>query len=207
MTLTRVKICGITSIVDAQTAFQAGADALGVVFYKQSPRFVTVEQAQEIAAVCGPFVTLTGLFVNPTRGEVEQAINVSGINLLQFHGDEPEDFCQSFNRPYIKAFRMGVNAEPDQLVGQYPSARGYLFDAWSEDHYGGTGKTFDWSRLEGKRDYPLILAGGLTPDNVQQAISALSPYAVDVSSGVETSPGIKNPALVKQFISNAKYRV
>ena len=204
MISTRVKICGLTSVADASSALEAGADALGMVFYKPSPRYINYPQAKEITTCAGPLVTLVGLFVNPGRADVEAAIRDTGINLLQFHGDEPEEFCKSFTRPYIKAIRMAAGTDSKEAVKRYPSASGLLFDAWQEDKYGGTGKTFDWQRLGRQRDYPLILAGGLTPDNVAQAIAAVRPYAVDVSGGVEKTPGVKDPDLVKRFICNAK---
>ena len=201
---TRVKICGITSVADACDAVAAGADAIGLVFYEKSPRFVSIGSARDIVNAVGPFVQTVGLFVNSQAAKVEQAIRETGIGLLQFHGDEDENFCRSFSRPYIKAIRMQADIDPDVVASQFGSAQGLLFDAYCEDRYGGTGKSFDWQRLPQEPGYPLILAGGLTPDNVRKAVTTLKPYAVDVSGGVESSPGAKSSTLVKQFIENAK---
>ena len=201
---TRVKICGITSVEDACEAASAGADALGLVFFAKSPRFVSLESARQIVQAVGPFIQTVGLFVNADKKQVEETIRETGIDLLQFHGDEGKDFCNSFSRPYIKAIRMQADIDPDFVASQFGSARGLLFDAYSENRYGGTGETFNWQRLPQQCDYPLILAGGLNPDNVGEAVATVRPYAVDVSGGVESSPGNKSSALVKRFIENAK---
>ncbi len=202
---TKVKICGITSIEDGQAAVAAGADAIGLVFYPPSSRYVTPSLAAEIIASLGPFVTTVGLFVNEDAAAVKQTIALSGLHLLQFHGDESPQYCQQFDRPYIKALRMSPDLDPLQAVANFPGACGYLFDAWQPDKFGGTGKTFDWQRIVGLASHNLILAGGLNPDNVEAAIQAVHPYAVDVSGGVEFKPGKKDHRALKAFINRAKH--
>ena len=211
MNRTRVKICGITRVEDARAAINSGADALGFVFYSKSPRYVELSVAANIARNIGPFVTIVGLFVNAEAAQVREAVRTVGLDLLQFHGDEDEAYCAQFEMPYIKAIRMSPELDVKEVVTKYPSARGFLFDAWSKDKYGGTGETFEWERLSSLKesadtDIPFILAGGLTPENVGQAVAAVKPYAIDVSGGVEQSPGIKSPELIQQFIdrSNSK---
>ncbi|MDF1830705.1 MAG: phosphoribosylanthranilate isomerase [Porticoccaceae bacterium] len=201
----KVKICGITSIEDGQAAVAAGADAIGLVFYPPSSRYVTPSLAAEIIASLGPFVTTVGLFVNEDAAAVKQTIALSGLHLLQFHGDESPQYCQQFDRPYIKALRMSPDLDPLQAVANFPGACGYLFDAWQPDKFGGTGKTFDWQRIVGLASHNLILAGGLNPDNVEAAIQAVHPYAVDVSGGVEFKPGKKDHRALKAFINRAKH--
>ena len=201
----KVKICGITSIEDGQAAVAAGADAIGLVFYPPSSRYVTPSLAADIIASLGPFVTTVGLFVNEDAAVVKQTIALSGLHVLQFHGDESSQYCQQFDRPYIKALRMSPDLEPLQAVANFPGACGYLFDAWQPDKFGGTGKTFDWQRIVGLASHNLILAGGLNPDNVEAAIQAVHPYAVDVSGGVEFKPGKKDHRALKAFINRAKH--
>ncbi len=201
MNRTRVKICGITRVEDAKTAVNSGADAIGLVFYPKSPRYVELSSAGEIARTVGPFVTVVGLFVNASVEEVNTAIGTVGLDLLQFHGDEDEAYCSQFQKPYIKAIRMSPGLDVREVIASYPSARGFLFDAWNENKYGGTGETFEWQRLSAVADIPFILAGGLNPENVKEAISVVKPYAVDVSGGVEALPGIKSSQLIQQFIN------
>lgn len=201
----RIKICGLTQVDDALVAVKAGADALGFVFYPPSPRAVTPEQAAEIIQQLPPFVMMVGLFVNPEPEWVEGVLKQVPLDLLQFHGDEPEAFCQSFGRPYIKALRMKPEFDPEQAAANWPSARGFLLDAYTPGVPGGTGEAFDWQRFpsnESKTNkaYSWILAGGLTPDNVAEAIRITQPYAVDVSGGVESSRGIKCPTKIHAFI-------
>lgn len=203
MSRTRVKICGITRIEDARVAIESGADALGLVFYEKSPRYVSLAMAAEIVRTVSPFVTVVGLFVNATAEEVRQVIHRVGLDLLQFHGDEDEAFCAQFGVPYLKAIRMSPSLDIRGIVSEYRSARGLLFDAWHKDKYGGTGETFDWARLSEVADIPFVLAGGLTPENIEKAISTVHPYAVDVSGGVEASPGVKSPQLIEQFIKRS----
>jgi len=201
---TKVKICGITCLDDAQAAVAAGADAIGLVFYPPSSRFVKPLVAAEIVAALGPFVTTVGLFVNAEAGVVKDTLALTGLQLLQFHGDECAEYCQQFERPYIKALRMSPDLDPGQAMAAFPEACGYLFDAWQADKYGGTGKTFDWQRIVGLAGDNVILAGGLNPDNVEAAVQAVRPYAVDVSGGVEQTPGKKDHLALKAFITAAK---
>lgn len=203
MATVRVKICGITSVVDAQQAVAAGADAIGLVFYDKSPRAVTVGQAAEIAAAVGPYVSVVGLFVNAGVEEVRSVLRRVPLHVLQFHGDEDESFCRQFNRPWYKAIRVGPELDVAAEMARFSAACGVLLDAWSDDKYGGTGKTFDWQRVP-QSDRAVVLAGGLTPENVAEAVATVKPYAVDVSGGVEQAPGKKCPEKVRQFIESAK---
>ena len=206
----RIKVCGLTQVDDALAAVKAGADALGFVFYPPSPRAVTPEQAAEIIQQLPPFVVSVGLFVNPEAEWVNEVLKQVPLDLLQFHGDEPEAFCQSFGRPYIKALRMKPEFNPEQAAANWPSARGFLLDTYTPGIPGGTGEVFDWQRfpssespsdkLSSKKSYNWILAGGLTPANVAQAIQITQPYAVDVSGGVESSRGIKCPTKIHAFV-------
>ena len=199
-----VKICGITSPEQALMAQQAGADALGLVVYSKSSRYVDIQRAAEIRAVIGPETLAVVLLVNADEATVRQVIAQVQPDLIQFHGDESPEFCQQFDVPFIRAIRMREGLDIDAEVAAYRADAGFLFDAWSDDQYGGTGHQFDWSRLPGSRDYPLILAGGLTPDNVASAVSLVNPDMVDVSGGVESSPGVKDQHKVTDFIRNAK---
>jgi len=202
---TRVKICGITRVEDALAASNAGADAIGLVFYGKSPRNVSIEQARSIVASLPAFVTCVGLFVNALASEVEAVLRQVGLDLLQFHGDESPAYCQGFLRPYIKALRMKVDADPTVFGAGHAAARGLLLDAWEPDQFGGTGKTFDWQRIGPAAGASrIILAGGLTPANVAGAITTVRPWAVDVSSGVEQAPGIKSHQLIEHFISEVR---
>ena len=200
----RVKICGITSPGQATMAQDAGADALGLVIYPKSPRHVDIQKATEIRAVIGPQTNAVVLLVNADEATVRWVIAEVKPDLIQFHGDETPAFCQQFGFPFIRAIRMREGLDIDAEVSAYKAEGGFLFDAWSEDQYGGTGHQFDWNRLPSSRDYPLILAGGLTPDNVASAVTLVRPEMVDVSGGVESSPGVKDLAKVQAFISNAK---
>ena len=199
-----MKICGITNLEDAQAAVAAGADAIGLVFYPPSSRYVTPEVAAEIVVGLGPFVTTVGLFVNEDPAVVKKNLALTGLQLLQFHGDESAQYCGQFDRPYIKALRMSPDLDPLVAVAEYPQASGYLFDAWQADQFGGTGITFDWQRIANFTGENLILAGGLNPTNVASAVQAVAPYAVDVSGGVEFAPGKKDHGALKAFISAAK---
>ena len=201
----RVKICGITSVEQAQMVQMAGADALGLVIYEKSPRYVDVEKAAQIRAVIKPPAQAVALLVNASEHLVTQVIDQVKPDLLQFHGDESPEFCHQFDYPYIRAVRMRPGLDIDAEVAAYQAQGGFLFDAWSDDLYGGTGHSFDWSRLPTSRDYPLILAGGLTPDNVAEAVTLIKPNMVDVSGGVESAPGIKDKTKVETFIAQAKH--
>lgn len=201
---TRVKICGITRVEDALAVAQLGADAIGLVFYNRSPRRVSVDQARAIARSLPPFVTRVGVFLDLDDEDVQAAIAAVGLDVLQFHGDEPAETYRAFGRPYIKAVRMqdGVDLYVEQQV--YADAAGLLLDAYVANMPGGSGQAFDWSRVPQDLEKPVILAGGLTPDNVRAAITAVRPFAVDVSTGVEKSKGIKDVAKVSAFIKNVK---
>ncbi len=202
----RIKVCGFTRKEDILFAIQAGVDAIGLVFYPPSPRSVTLEQAEELTEGLPPFVTLTGLFVNATPQEIESCYKRCRLDLIQLHGDESPQDCTALPRRVIKAIR--VASKEDLLhLDRYP-VEALLLDAKTQGVYGGSGKSFDWSLLASYRSpAPLILAGGLCPDNVAQAIHQVKPYAVDVSSGVESEPGIKDPAKVIRFIREVRHRV
>lgn len=200
----RIKICGLTRVEDALVAANAGADAIGLVFYAKSPRAVNIEMARKIALSVGPFVTVTGLFVDAAPAEVNRVLQSVPLHLLQFHGDESLEYCESFQRPYIKALRMKPGLDPLESVRSYPSATGILLDAYRPGVPGGTGETFDWARVPQKSPKPLVLAGGLTPENVADAIRATRIYGVDVSGGVESTPGLKDPEKIRAFIGNAR---
>ncbi|HEY5672846.1 MAG TPA: phosphoribosylanthranilate isomerase [Malonomonas sp.] len=203
MASTRIKICGITNLEDAMQAVEAGADALGFVFYDKSPRFVTPQEVQQIVAELPPFVTTVGLFVNEPAARIRRAMAAAQLDVVQLHGDEQPQDCLLEPLPVIKALRVRDAASLQGAEGFKVSA--LLLDAWSDEHYGGTGLSFDWQlaqRLAGKR--PLILAGGLTPENVAAAITQVKPYAVDVSSGVEARPGKKNQQKVAEFIRQVR---
>lgn len=200
----QVKICGITRIEDALMAVDAGADALGLVFYKASSRYIDPRAAVDIAAAIPPFVTLTGLFVDAAQSEVDQALELVPLNLLQFHGEESARYCEQFRRPYIKALRMKDGLDVVAAMAEHPKSRGFLLDAYRPGVPGGTGETFDWDRVPQNSDRPIVLAGGLTPDNVASAIQAARPDGVDVSGGVEQAPGLKDSQKVTVFIRAAK---
>lgn len=201
--MVKVKICGITSLDDALAAVDAGADALGFVFYERSPRNLNPMQASAIIAKLPPFVQTVGLFVNEEAERVNWTADFCGLDLVQLHGDEEPEYCRDVRRRVIKAFRV-QDMESITPLRTYPVA-GYLLDAWCPDCYGGTGKTFNWEVAAAAREFgPVILAGGLTPDNVRGAAEQVRPYAVDVSSGVESAPGKKDAEKVREFIRNAK---
>ena len=204
MTAVRVKICGITRVEDALAAAAAGADAIGLVFYAGSPRAVGVEQARAIIAALPPFVTTVGLFVDAGRDELAHILASVPLDLLQFHGDESAEQCEGFGRPYIKALRVRAGDDIVARVADYPGAQGILLDAYVEGVPGGTGEAFDWSLIPQRLSKPLILAGGLRPDNVAAAVAQVRPYAVDVSGGVEASKGIKDAQKVGAFIRVAR---
>ena len=200
MSVVRSKICGITRIEDALAAAEAGADAIGLVFYAKSPRAVSIQQARDIIAALPAFVTTVGLFVNASRGELNEILDAVALDLLQFHGDETPADCESFHRPYIKALRVQSGDDIALLAAPYASARGILLDTFVSGVPGGTGAAFDWSLVPHDLSQPVILAGGLSADNVQAAIKQVRPYAVDVSGGVEASKGIKDAAKIRAFM-------
>ena len=200
MTRTRVKICGITRPEHARAAAGAGADAIGLVFYEPSPRFVTRAQAAAVCAALPPLVSVVGLFVNPTPREIEAAVDELPVDLLQFHGEEPPALCAGAGKPYVKAVRVRSRSDVGDAAARYPDARALLLDAHHDALWGGTGKRFDWSEVPGDVGRPLVLAGGLTPENVAGAIRLVRPFAVDVSGGVERAPGEKDPERMERFV-------
>jgi phosphoribosylanthranilate isomerase len=197
---TRVKICGITRPEDGAIAAELGVDAIGLVFYPPSSRFVDVATAQQIVAALPPLITVVGLFMNAESTAVQAVVESVRIDLLQFHGDEEPDVCAKFGRPYLKAVPMGAGADVRDYEQRFASATGLLLDSHSGQKMGGTGQHFDWTRIPAKRQKPLILAGGLHPGNVAEAIRQVRPYAVDVSSGVESAKGAKDAALMRAFL-------
>ncbi len=205
MARTRVKICGITRPEDAVAAVDAGADAIGLVFYAPSPRAVSVAQAREIALAVPAFVTVTALFVNPSIEEVQTVLNSVRIDLLQFHGDEEDDFCSQFKHPFIKALRVRQASDVVASCLRFPSALAILLDSYKPGVPGGTGESFDWSLIPEELQTPVILAGGLAPSNVATAIEQVSPYAVDVSGGVEAEKGIKDHDKICAFMKEVQY--
>ena len=202
---TRVKICGITRLEDARAAVHHGADAIGLVFYRPSPRYVPPARARDIARQLPPFVATVAVFVNPLRDQVEEAIRECDVTLLQFHGDEPAEFCASFARPYIKAGRIRPELDLLEYFSPYTSARAWMLDAFHGDLWGGTGRAFDWSAVPQRMDKPIILSGGLTASSVGDAIRRVGPYAVDVSTGVEVSKGVKDAAKIAAFIEAVEH--
>ncbi|MBW8354731.1 MULTISPECIES: phosphoribosylanthranilate isomerase [unclassified Pseudomonas] len=200
MSAVRSKICGITRIEDALAAVAAGADAIGLVFYAKSPRAVSVQQARAIIAALPPFVTTVGLFVNASRCELGEILDAVPLDLLQFHGDESAADCEGYHRPYIKALRVKAGDDVAAACLAYPRASGILLDTYVEGVPGGTGEAFDWSLVPLGLSKPIILAGGLSAQNVAEAIARVRPYAVDVSGGVEQSKGIKDPARIQAFM-------
>jgi phosphoribosylanthranilate isomerase len=201
----RIKICGITRPEDGQAAAQLGADAIGLVFYPKSPRHVSLEQARAIVAALPPLVTVVALFVDPEPDEVHRVLAAVPIDVLQFHGEESPDFCRQFQRPYLKAVRVQPGLDLLQYAIAHAGARGLLTDAFVPGVPGGTGATFDWSLLPADLSLPLILSGGLEPDNITAAVRAVRPAAVDVSSGVEASKGIKDAARMAAFIAGVHH--
>lgn len=200
MSVVRCKICGITRLEDALAAVAAGADAIGLVFYERSPRAVSIEQARAIVTALPPFVTTVGLFVDMPRAEIDEVLAAVPLDLLQFHGDETAAYCEAVGRSYIKALRVRAQDDVAALVDAYPDARAVLLDTFVEGVPGGTGQAFDWSLVPAQLSKPVILAGGLTPENVTAAIVQVRPYAVDVSGGVEAGKGIKDAGKVKDFV-------
>lgn len=197
----RIKICGITSAKIARQAVHVGADALGFMFYPKSSRYLTLEQAVAIQQHIPPFVARVGVLVNPQKQDVEEILQELRPDYLQFHGDESPAFCACFGVPYIKAIRVSESTDLRVLEKQYQEATGLLLDSHVPDCYGGSGKSFAWDKMQYDGEKPIILAGGLTSDNVQTAIAVASPYAVDVSSGVETD-GIKDFEKMSKFCQN-----
>ena len=202
-TRTRVKICGITRPGDARAAADAGADAIGLVFYLASPRYLSLERAREIRDVLPPFVQTVALFVNADAAQVAQVLGRVHPAMLQFHGDETPQFCTQFGLPYVKACRVKAGVDTLEYLRPFSGAAAWLFDSYVPE-YGGVGESFDLSLLPRSRGRPVILSGGLTRENVAEAIRRVRPWGVDVSSGVESAKGIKDAAKIAAFIAEAR---
>jgi phosphoribosylanthranilate isomerase len=200
---TRVKICGITRPGDARAAADAGADAIGLVFYPPSPRYLGIDQALAIRDALPPFIQSVALFVNPDAAQVAQVIGRVRPALLQFHGEETPDFCEAFGVPYVKACRVRRGVDLLEYLRAFSGARAWLLDSHVAE-YGGVGERFDWSLAPTERDRPLILSGGLAPDNVAEAVRRVRPWGVDVSSGVESAKGIKDASRIAAFITGVR---
>jgi len=204
---TRVKICGMTRVEDIQAAAQAGADAIGLVFYPPSPRFLSLDCARQLAGEVPPFVSTVALFVNPSAAEVYSVVERVKPAMLQFHGEEAPEFCKQFGVPYLKACRVRPGVDLLKYLRPYSGAAGWLLDSHVAE-YGGVGESFDWSLVPAERVRddmrPLVLSGGLTRDNVREAVRRVRPWAVDVSSGVEVSKGIKDAARIAAFIAEVR---
>ena len=201
---TRVKICGITREQDAMAAAEYGADAIGFVFYEPSPRYVSVERAAAIARELPPFLTTVALFVNADADTIASVVDQVGIDLLQFHGQECPDFCARHRRPWIRAVRVKPDTDLLAAQAEFAAGRGLLLDAYRPGVPGGTGETFDWERIPGELAPRIVLAGGLNPENISDAVRRVRPYAVDVSGGVEAARGIKDPHKIKAFIKEVR---
>ena len=202
--MTAIKICGITRTQDALTAAGCGANAIGLVFYAQSPRCVTPERAAELMRVLPPFVMSVGLFVDAVANEVTQTLAQVRVDLLQFHGNESPAYCRQFGVPYLKALRVKPGLDLLQYARDYHDAKALLLDAYVEGTHGGTGATFDWALIPKNLPLPVVLSGGLTPENITAAIQAVRPWAVDVSSGVELQKGIKDAAKIAAFVTGVR---
>ena len=207
MSRTRIKICGITRIEDALCAASAGAEAIGLIFYAPSPRAVTIEQATSISDVLPPFVSTVALFVNASVHEVDDVLRHLRPSILQFHGDEDAAFCTQFGVPFIKAIRVGETMRPANLLeyaDEFKTARAVLLDTLAQGLYGGSGESFDWKLIPTEMRRRVLLSGGLHPENVSGAIQLIRPWAVDVSSGVEASKGVKDHARIHKFIEEVR---
>ena len=200
----QVKICGITRVEDAVVAVEGGADAIGLIFYPGSKRFVAPKVAASIISNVSPYTSVVGLFVNADAQQVEEVLSCCPLSQLQFHGDESADFCSSFGRPYVKSVPVSSEAVMSAIVDAHINARAYLFDTQVLGEHGGTGKTFDWRLMPQKNIGHRVLAGGLDAENVAEAIRIAAPDAVDVSSGVESRPGVMDPDKIHRFVSAAK---
>lgn len=206
--MTAIKICGITRKQDALAAARCGANAIGLVFYAQSPRYVTPARATELMRALPPFVMSVGLFVDASADEVTRTLAAARVDLLQFHGNESPAYCRQISRqcgvPYLKAARVRPGLDLLQYAHDYHDAKALLLDAYVEGAHGGTGSTFDWALIPKNLPLPVVLSGGLTPENVTMAIQAVRPWAVDVSSGVEISKGIKDTAKIAAFVTGVR---
>ena len=205
ITRVRIKICGITRVEDALMATRLGADAIGLVFYPDSPRVVSIETACKIAGMLPPFVSKVGLFVNATDDDINRVLQAVAIDLLQFHGAETPSECARYSKPYIKAVRMSDEVDVGHEARRYAAATALLLDTYVKGKHGGTGESFNWSSVPADIGKPIILAGGLTAGNVANAIRQTQPYAVDVSGGVESGKGIKDAYKMAEFIREVRY--
>ena len=200
--MVKIKICGFTNAENAQQAALAGIDAIGLNFYAKSPRHIDIDSAREIVAALPPFVNKVGLFVNANPSLIDEVLCEVALDTLQFHGDESPSDCAQYEMPFIKAIRVSPELDLIKTANEYSQASALLLDTYQPDVYGGSGKSFDWSLANIELDLPIILAGGLTPDNVSAAIDIAQPYAVDVSSGVESAKGLKDIDKIRAFISS-----
>ena len=198
---TRIKICGLTRPADARTATDAGVDALGLIFYRPSPRAVDMGAAVEIATDVSAFTDVVGVFVNGSQQEIDEVLAKVRVTCLQFHGDEPAEDCEQYGVPYIKTVRMQDGVFPAEIAQSHPAARAILLDSYHPQKYGGTGKSFSWERARDCREKPVVLAGGLSALNVAEAIMLSDAYAVDVSTGVESALGIKDASKIADFVA------
>ena len=204
ITRTRVKFCGLTRADDARVAIELGVDAIGLVFVTASKRRVDLAQARDVMAAVPPLVSVIGLFMDAPVAEVAMVLDALPLDALQFHGGETPDYCAQFRRPYIKALAMGDGVDVASAACRYAGARGVLLDAHRSGEQGGSGLSFDWSTIPGTLAGRVVLAGGLTPENVGAAIAQVRPYAVDVSSGIESAPGIKCPRRMQLFMNEVE---
>ncbi len=201
---TRIKVCGFTQPEDALKAASMGVDAIGLVFYAPSPRAVNIQQAQNIVCALPPFVSVVGLFVNADESEIKNVLANVHLDVLQFHGDETVQSCEAYGLPYIKAIRMRDGVDLNAEAHHYDSAQALLLDAYQKGVPGGTGSTFEWAAIPDELCKPIILAGGLKPENIAEAVTQVQPYAVDVSGGVELSKGIKDPLKMVKFVEGVR---
>ena len=200
----KIKICGLTDPENSKQIASLDIHAIGLVFFNESPRAVSIEQANEIIQELPPFINKVGLFVNASSNFVDQVLNSVNIDTIQFHGDESSSDCSQFQMPFIKAIRMREGTNLLSQAEEFSSASGLLLDSFEEDSYGGTGKSFDWNHIKNNLDLPIILAGGLNKDNIMSAIEKTQPYAIDISSGVEVDKGIKDIEKTKEIIEIVK---
>jgi len=200
----KIKICGLTDPENSKQIASLDIHAIGLVFFNESPRAVSIEQANEIIQELPPFINKVGLFVNASSNFVDQVLNSVNIDTIQFHGDESSSDCSQFQMPFIKAIRMREGTNLLSQAEEFSSASGLLLDSFEEDSYGGTGKSFDWNLIKNNLDLPIILAGGLNKDNIMSAIEKTQPYAIDISSGVEVDKGIKDIEKTKEIIEIVK---